>query len=235
MTARLTRMSHGPAPQSSGLEVDDAGTAVAWKDYGHRVGRFSRELSAGERAALERALAAAAAAGDPGAAPGGPLHPGGATERLTADGLPDVVLQPHAEPPPGLGDVVELLRGLREELTESPVAALELEVAGTPLRARLRHVGSQPLTVRLGTLTMQATLFGPDSTLLDSATVTVDAAGETRGIGEIGPGWSLSLTDDLAMPPPAKGGFLTVTVGTPEVDVWADGVLHGVELSWMDE
>jgi hypothetical protein len=235
MTVRLTHTSHGHAPQSSGLQVDDAGNAVAWKDYGHRVGRFARELSGSERAALESALATAAA-GDVGvAAPAGPLLPSGATEQLTADGLPDVVLQPHAEPPAGLGDVVDLLHHLRDELTESPVAALELDVSGSPLRARLRHVGSEPLTVRLGTLTLQATLFGPDSALLDSATVTVDVGGAAGEIGEVGPGWSLPLTEDLAMPAPAKGGFLSVTVGTPEVDVWDNGVLHGVELSWMAE
>lgn len=234
MTIRLTHTAHGHVPQSSGLEVDDAGNAVAWKDYGDRVGRFARELSADERGALERALASAAeAAGSVGTAPsGGPLPPSGVTEQLVADGLPDVVLPQHAEPPAGLGDVVDLLRDLREGLTESPVAALELDVSGSPLRARLRHVGSEPLTVRLGTLTLQATLFGPDSTLLDSATVSVDAA---REAGPVGPGWSLPLTEDLAIPAPARGGFLTVTVGTPEVDVWANGVLHGVELSWMAE
>lgn len=235
MTVRLTHMAHGHVPQSSGLEVDDAGNAVAWKDYGHRVGRFARGLSADERGALERALASAAeAAGDVGAAAaGGPLPPSGVTEQLTADGLPDVVVQQHAEPPAGLGDVLDLLRDLRASLTESPVAALELDVSGSPLRARLRHVGSEPLTVRLGMLTLQATLFGPDSTLLDSATVTVDAGGGEAAA--VGPGWSLPLTEDLSIPAPAKGGFLTVSVGTPEVDVWADGVLHGVELSWMAE
>ena len=231
MTVRLTRTAHGHGPQSSGLDVADDGTVTAWQDYGHRVGRFARDLAAGERAALERALAAAAAAGEP-AAPGGPLRPGGATERLTADGLPDVVLTPHAEPPAGFGDLVDLLRTIREDVAGSPVAAIELEVTGTPLAARLRHVGSESIALRMGTLTLQATLFGPDSALLDSAAVTVDASGWT---GRADPGWSLPLADDLGLAAPRGGGFLTVTVGTPDVDVRGDGVLHPAELSWMAE
>jgi len=232
MTVRLTRMSYGLAPQSFSLAID-GGTLTAGQDFGYRAGRFARQLTPAEQAELERVVAAAANVAEP-PVPGidQPLRPDGVTERLSADGLPDVVLTPPAEPPAGYGDLVRLLRSLREDLGESAVAALELDVAGPPLRARLRHVGSEPLAVRLETLTLQATLFGPDSALVDSATVRVDPP-DTGG--EVGPGWSLPLTDDLAIAAPAKGGFLTVTVGTPEVDVYGDGVLHPVELSWMAE
>ena len=232
MNVRFTRMPHGLAPQSWSLAIDGA-HLTAGQDFGHRAGRFARELSAAEQADLERAIAAAAGARAP-SAPGTdrPLRPEGVTEWISADGLPDVGFDPHAEPPAGYGELLQLLRALREDLAESPVAALELDVTGPPLRARLRHAGTEPLAVRLGPLTLQATLFGPDSTLLDSATVTVDAPGETD---EVGPGWSLPLTDDLAIPGPAEGGFLTVTVGTPSVDVYGDAVLHPVELSWMAE
>jgi hypothetical protein len=161
-----------------------------------------------------------------------PLRPDGVTERISADGLPDVVLEPPADPPAGYADLLALLRALRDDDTESPLAAIELDVTGPPLRARLRHVGSEPLAVRLGTLTLEATLFGADSTLLDSATVSVDASGEGA---EVGPGWSLAIAHDLAVAGPANGGFLAVTVGTPEVDVYGDGVLHPVELGWMAE
>ena len=234
MTARLTRTAHGLVSQSSGIEIGDDGRAAAWATSGHRVGRFARELSGGERAALERALAAARDAGDPPAPRPADqaVHPGGATEQLTADGLPDIVLDAHQEPPPGSEDLVRLMRTLREDLTGSPVAAIELEVSGSPLGARLRHVGSEPVAVRMATLTVQATLFGPDSALVDSATPTVDASGAGR---QAGLGWSLPLADDLGLAAPRNGGFLTVTVGTPEVDALGDGVLRPDALTWMTE
>lgn len=232
MRVSLTRASHGHAPQSFSLEID-GGTMTAGQDFGRRVGRFARQLAPAEQEALERAVAAAANVVEPPAPEADrPLRPDGVTEELSADGLPDVVLEPPADPPAGYADLVRLLRSLREDLAESAVAALELDVSGPPLRARLRHVGSEPLAVRLETLTLQATLFGPDSTPLDRATAQVDASGAG---GEVGPGWSLPLTDDLAIAAPAKGGFLTVSVGTPYVDVYGNGVLHPVKLSWMAE
>jgi hypothetical protein len=234
MTARLTRTAHGLTLQSSGIEIGDDGRAAAWSTSGHRVGRFARTLSAGERAAFERALTAARDAGEPPApGPAGQaVHPGGATEQLIADGLPAIVLDAHQEPPPGSEDLVRLMRTLREDLAASPVAAIELDVSGSPLGAWLRHVGSEPVAVRIATLTVQATLFGPDSALLDSATHTVDASGAGS---QAGPGWSLPLAEDLGLAAPSEGGFLTVTVGTPEVDALGNGVLHPAELAWMTE
>jgi len=239
MTVRLTRTAHGLTSQSSGIEIGDDGRAAAWATSGHRVGRFARELSAGEQAALERVLAAAREAaaqeiGDSSAPqpPGQAVRPGGATEYLTADGLPDVVLAAPQEPPPAVDGLIRLMRTLFEDLARSPVAAIELEVRGSPFRARLRHLGSEPITVRMATLTVQATLFGPDSALIDSATHTVDASSAGNPAG---PGWSLPLTDDLGVAAPRKGGFLTVTVGTPEVDALGNGVLHPAVFTWMME
>ena len=234
MTVRLTRTSHGRPPQLLGIEVDDDGHAISWQASGHRVGRFARELSTAERAALERALdsarnADAEAAPDPA---GQPVRPSGATEQLTADGLPDVVLDAHGSPPPGFEDLFGLLRDLREDLTDSPVAAIELQVGGSPLGARLRHMGSQPVTVRMATLSVQATLFDKNSAIVDSTTHTVDASGSD---GPVGSGWELHLVDDLGVAAPRKGGFLTVTVGTAEVDALGDGVLRRAEFSWMTE
>lgn len=231
MTARLTRTVPGPAPQSSGLEIDDDGRVTGWQTSGHRVGRFARELSAPERAALERALASARSADAP-PAPGGVTRPGAAIEQLTADGLPDLVLDPNGTPPAGWDDLVGLLLSVREDLADSPVAAVELEVAGSPLGVRLRQVGPQPLAVRMATLTVQATLFDRDSALLNSVTHTVDGSGAT---GQVGPGWELRLADDLGLAAVPPGGFLTVTVGPSELDVRGDGVLRRAEFGWITE
>jgi hypothetical protein len=234
MTVRLTRTSHGGPPQSLGIEINDDGRATSWQTSGHRVGRFARELSATERTTLERAMASARnanaeAAPDPAAQP---VRPSGATEQLTAEGLPDVVLDAHGTPPPGFGELIQLLLSLREDLTESPVAAIELAVDGSPLGARLRHIGAQPVTVRMATLTLQATLFDKNSAIVDSATHTIDAAGTE---GPVGLGWELTIANDLGLAAPRKGGFLTVTVGAPEVDSLGDGVLRRAEFSWMTE
>jgi hypothetical protein len=227
MTVRLTYTSYG------GIEIDDAGHAHSWQTSGHRVGRFARELSASERTALERALISARDAGAEAAPdrPDDPLLPGEAIERLTADGLPVVVLVGHAEPPAGIGGLVELLRALREDLAGSPVAAIELEVDGSPLGAQLRHVGSEPIAVRGGMVTVQVTAFGRDSAILDSTVQTVDAGVD----GPVEAGWELPLVDDLGLTAPPPGGFLTVTVDTLEVDTIGDGVLRPAEFSWMTE
>jgi hypothetical protein len=233
MTVRLTRTSNGPQAQWQGIEIDDGGHAASWQTSGNRVGRFARDLSAPERQALDRALAAAGDADAPAAPdPAQAQRPSGTTEQLTADGLPDVVLDAHETPPEGFGDLVRLLLTLREKLADSPMAAIELEVDGSPLGARLRHVGFEPVAVRMATLTLQATLFDRDSAIVDSATHTVDASDAD---GKMGPGWSHPLTDDLGLAAPREGGFLTVTVGTAEVDALGDGVLRSAEFSWMTE
>jgi hypothetical protein len=233
MTVRLTRTSHGTLPESVGIEIDDGGRATGWQTSGNRVGRFARDLSAQERVALDRALTSAREADAPAAPdPNAVKPPSGATEQLIADGLSGVVLDERAAPPPGFKKLVRLLLRLREDLVESPLAAIELGVDGPPFRAQLRHVGLEPVRVRMGTLTVLATLFKRNSAIEDSKTYTVDASGVN---GPVAPGWTLPLVDDLAIDTPRKGRFLTVSVGTPEVDALGDGVLRSVEFSWMTE
>jgi hypothetical protein len=233
MTVRLTRTSHGTPPDSAGIEIDDKGHATGWQTSGNRVGRFARELLPQERVALDRALTSARGADAPAIPdPNAVRPPSGATEQLIADDLPGVVLDEHPTPPPGFKKLVRLLLSLREDLVESPIAAIELEVDGPPFRAQLRHVGSEPVSVRMGTLTVLATLFKRNSAIEDSKTYTVDASEDN---GPVWPGWTLPLVDELVIDAPRKGGFLTVSVGTPEVDALGDGVLRSVEFSWMTE
>jgi hypothetical protein len=233
MTIRLTRTSHGGPPLFLGIEIDDDGRAAGWQTSGNRVGRFARELSTRERSTLERALTSARSAGAPaGLDPTSQVQPpSGATEQLTANDLPAVVLSAHQKPPAGFKDLFKLLRKLRDQLADSPVAAIELRVDGPPFDAQLRHLGHQPVTVRMGTLGVKATLFKRDSAIADSKTYTVDAGVN----GPVGPGWTLPLVDDLAIDAPRKGGFLSVSVGTAEVDALGDGVLRSAEFVWMSE
>ncbi len=230
MTLRLTRTTHGARTASATLEIDGDRASCA-QASGQRVGRFARSLSTRERRALDRALAAAASA-EPPAPPAGPFRPSGTVEQLIGDGLPELVLDSAATPPGAFKDLLRLLFRLRENLGESPVAVIELEVAGTPPGARLRHLGSDPIRLRISTLTLTTTLFGPDSAIVDTSSEVVEASAVD---GQVGPGWAIPLVSDLGVAAPAKGGFLTVTVGTAEVDALGDGVLRPAVLSWMSE
>jgi hypothetical protein len=237
MTVRLTRSAHGRRPQSSGIEIDDDGLATGWSTCGNQVGRFARQLRADERESVARALAVAQSAGGAdGAAPAAPeaadepRRPSGVTEELVADGLPELDLGGSSTP--ALTALIALLRALRDELGASPVAAIELEVAGRPLGARLRHVGVDPIRVRGATLSVRATTFDRDSAIVDSAILTVDGPAVD---GTIEAGWQWRLTDDLGVRLAPRGGFLTVTVGILEVDSLGDGVLRPAEFSWMSQ
>lgn len=233
MTIRLTRTSHSRPSRSFGLEIDDDGFATGYQTSGHRVGRFARELTARERKALDRGLSAVKESdSDPADHPGAARKPGGSTEQLVADGLPDVRFDANDTPPKPFTSLLKRLIALREDLIASPLAAIELEVTGSPYSVRLQHVGTEPVPVRLGPLTLRATLFDKDSAIVDRASNTVDATGTESPVG---PGWVLELTDDLGLAPPQKGGFLTVNLGTPEIDSLGDGVLRPAEFSWMAE
>lgn len=228
MTIRYVTTSPGPRPQSYGVEIGDDFTALGWQTFGDRVGRFRRALTATERQAVERALDAARVAG-PTPPAGGPRRPGATTERIIADGVDLVV---GDDTPAGATGLVDRLRDLQADLADSPVAAVELEVTAPPLGGRLRHVGAEPIAVRVASLTVSVAVFGPDNALVDTVDRTVGAS----VVGDlIKSGWTLTLADDLGAPPVPAGGFLTVTVGGAELDVLADGILRAVEWGWVSE
>ena len=231
MTVRLTRTSHGGIPDLAVLTVDDDGNASYAQTSGHRIGRFARSLSGSERKALQRALTAASTASAPDA-PAGPAQPSGTVEQLVADGLPDLVLDSGAAPPPGFRQLLRVLLRLRGDISDSPLAAIEVEVTGSPRAVRLRHLGSEPVRVRLSTMTVEATLFGPDSAIVESRSETVDGSAVD---GTVEPGWVLPLVADAGIGEAAKGGFVTVSVGPAEVDALGDGVLRPAEFSWAGE
>lgn len=228
MSIRYVVNSPGPRAQYSGVQIDDDSTAVGWQTDGDRVGRFRRALTPTERRALRRALDAArdARSAPPAAAP---RRPGATTERVIADG---VDLTAGAEVPPAAADLVDRLRELQGRLSGSPVAAVALEVTGPPWTARLRHVGDEPVAVRMASLTLTVAVFGPDGALID----TVDRAVDGSGVGDrVGTGWTLSLVEDLDRPAVPAGGFATLTVAGAQADVRDDGILREVEWGWVNE
>lgn len=232
MIIRYVSTTPGPRGQSSGVEIDDAFTAVGWQTDGGTVGRFRRSLDPAERDGLVRALDAARHI-DPDPPTGGPRRPGAGSERIIADG---VDLTVGAEADPAAADLVDRLRDLADRLTGDPVAAVILEVAGPPWTVRLRQAGAAELTLRGSALTVSVTTFGPDSDILDSTERTVDLTAERTGDGDrVGPGWTLDLVENLATPAVPADGFATVVVSGAEADVRGDGIVRGVEWGWVSE
>lgn len=229
MTVQLTHSSATRPPATSAIEISE-GRATRWTTSGNRVGRFARELTGRERAALQRAMsdARSAAQSETETHGGPPAAPHRVEDTLTGDGLPEVVMAGGAAPPAGFARLVRLLRRLREDLAESPVAALALEVDGTPLGARLMHKGSEPITVRAGTVTVRWAVFDADSSVVGTATHSVDLA----LTGPVAPGWSVTLATDLGPADLPPRGLRTVTVGAIDVDSLGDGVLRPAVLSW---
>jgi hypothetical protein len=233
MTLRLIMSYYGSSTIEAALEVDDDGRATGWQTAGRRVGRFARALTAAERRALRNALEAGPGAGDAsGETNDAPLPPSGASEQLVGDGFA-ATFDPSIGPPEGLEQTFAVLRAIREDLEASPVAAIELDVSGTPLRALVRHAGTDPIQVRVdGALQVQITAYGKNSRVVDSITHTVDTGGLT---GSVGAGWGLELIDDVGISDPGRGGFLSVSVGSLDVDSRGDGVLRQADLSWVSE
>lgn len=133
-----------------GIEIRDD-RAVSWTNLGERAGSFARALSDRERDALERALASARVVDPepPEKTPRPPIAPSGQREELRVEGGLVVSFDPHEPIPEGVAKLTKVLRKLDETLGEHPVAAIELEVRGKPLGARLLHVGAEPLAVRM--------------------------------------------------------------------------------------
>ena len=241
MTLRLTLSAYGSSHLEIGLVVDDDGHVTGWQTSGWRVGRFGRELTATERASLAAALEAAshstrpepAEGQDADSPPTAPRPPSGSTEQLVAHGLPDATFASNATPPPGFEDLIEVLRGVREHIAEFPVAAIELDVSGSPLSARLRHVGTEPVDVRSDDeLLIEAVVYDEDYLEVERAAPPVSSAGPN---GAVFPGWELDLVDRLDLSPPPRGGFVSISVGSLRVDSLGDGVLRQAEFSWVSE
>lgn len=238
MTLRLTLSYYGSSTLEIGLAIDDDGHVTGWQTSGWRVGRFARDLTVEERTELQRALDLARSAadrkGEPPAEPAAPSRPpSGATEQLVADGLPDATFASNADPPPGFEALITMLRGVREDLAESPVAAIELEVSGSSLRSRLRHVGSEPIDVRgSGEIRLEALVYDKDYLVIESESHTVETADLD---GAVSVGWELKLVDRLALSTPPRGGFLSVRASSLRVDSVGDGVLRQTDFSWVSE
>ena len=152
-----------PPPDWEILQVGDDGAFLMWRSVNSPVvGRFGGTLAPAVVDQLRAESAAAAATGDLAQMP--PAD--SAIERIATDkakaslGHPDEVGGPW-------GTFISHVRKLLDELTNSPVAAIGLQVAPNASSARLQHLGENPVLIDLSRLSVRAVLWGPGYDKLD--------------------------------------------------------------------
>jgi hypothetical protein len=187
LTVSITRSGgRTPPPDRERLEIADDGTFTMWRSVRSPVvGRFGGGLDEGLSEQV-RELAAAASAVEP---PAEAQVPGAATETVTIDGV-SFRTGSSNDPPGPWGGLVEALRSWLRELTNSPVAAVALEVAGDGSSAKLVHRGDDTIAVDLSSLSVRAVVWGPGWEQRGDW-----SAGPSTGDArvEAGPGWSYDL------------------------------------------
>jgi hypothetical protein len=174
------------------LVIDGDGTFELWRSsHAGPVGRFAGTLDDDTLGSLRAEVDAATTAG--------PLEegvrlPGGRTEEIRSGDL--AVVMPDEDPGGPWGVLAARLRGLLDELTAFPAAAVALEVRDDG--ATLRHSGTEPLTLRLGDLGVHVIRYGPGYARQDEWR-SPPAAGASEPVAAQ-PGWSLDLPFDHGLP-----------------------------------
>lgn len=211
MTALRYRRAGGrPPSDAEQLDVDGTSFSLRRTIGGPRVGRFAGAVAPEVASAIDRLAGQVAEQGDlvtlpPRDAALETLELGGATLRGGH----------HQAPQGAWGEAVALARRLVDDLTDHPVAALDLAVVDGGATARIRQVGEEPVLVDLAGATARATRTGPDGRLLG------DWRGDVQPLGVnpvgAGPGWALDigLVHGFGLEP---GDALTVVVVLGLVD-----------------
>ena len=185
------------------MEVDEDGAWRALVTSGERVGRFGGRLGDGDLDDLKEEVAASTRAGAP--AREDPWPAGGLVETFWAGEVVAQLAQDE-EPDEAWRALVGRCRQLLAAAPGSPLAALEASAAGD---GAVRHVGSEPLATDGSGFTVEATLYGPDSSLLGSYATTVPGPGD----GVVPPGWEAPLGLSASGLAPTGGQTVGVSVG----------------------
>jgi hypothetical protein len=168
------------------VEVADDGAISGWRTVSTSgVGWFAGVLPGDELAALDSAVSAVDGLAPPSGLPA-PVAPTETLE-LGAAGPVAVAHVLDSDPEPW-GRVVAAARQLLERLTDFPRAAIGISVPAAD-RARLEHLGTDPLELDLATVTVRATAWRG----------YYEPAGDWSGAVagpervEVGPGWTHDL------------------------------------------
>jgi hypothetical protein len=168
------------------VEVTGDGAISGWRTVSTSgVGWFAGALPADETAALSAVVSAVAGASPPSGLP----PPDAPTETLElGDSGPVPVAHVLASDAGPWSRVVAAARQLLERLTDFPRAAIGVSLSAAD-RARLEHLGSDPLELDLATVTVRATAWRGYYEPAGDWTSAV--AGPERV--EVGPGWTHDL------------------------------------------
>jgi hypothetical protein len=168
------------------VEVADDGAISGWRTVSTSgAGWFAGVLPADETAALSAAVSAVAGVSPPSGLPA----PEAPTETLElGDGAPVSVEHVVSSDPGPWSHLVAAARELLERLTDFPRAAIGISLP-TADRARLKHLGTDPLELDLATVTVRATAWRGYYEPAGDWTSVV--AGPERV--EVGPGWTHDL------------------------------------------
>ncbi len=138
------------------VEVADDGAISGWRTVSTSgVGWFTGVLPADETDALSAMVSAVAGTAPPSGLPA----PGAPTETLElGDGDPVSVEHVVGSDPGAWSQLVAAARQLLERLTDFPRAAIGISLPAAG-RARLAHLGPDPVVLDLATITVEATAW----------------------------------------------------------------------------
>jgi hypothetical protein len=185
-TFRYRRAGGQPPSDAELLDLDGAEFTLVRTIGGPRVGCFAGRVLGDVVATVDRLAAAVAAQGDLATVP--PRD--AALETLELGGV-RLRGGHHQRPDGAWAEAIALARRLVDELTDSPVAALGLDVVDDGATARVRHLGDEPVVVDLAGATARADHTAGDGRLLGSWQGDVHPLAVNPV--ETGPGWALDV------------------------------------------
>ena len=168
------------------LEIEDDGSFVLTRTVGGpRVGSFAGTISKQALAALVKLVEKADDLDD--RPTGLPPHVIESVETTRAD----ITVGAHSKAAGPATKLVKRMRQLADELTDHPVAALELRVADDGHAITLASVGTEPVGADLGSASITWTLFGQGEELLTAGEIEGPANAGSKA--HLAAGWSAEL------------------------------------------
>jgi hypothetical protein len=189
----LTKYHRGggrPPRDDETLEIDDDGSFVLRRTVGGpRVGGFAGTISKQALTGLKRLVEAADDFED--RPTGLPPH----VLETVSTARADIAIGVRSKAKGPAVKLAKRLRQLADDLTDEPLAALELGVASDGAGITLASVGSEPVEVDFGAASLTFNLSGEREELLTEGDIAgpEDARGRTR----LDPGWTARLPIDL--------------------------------------
>jgi len=208
------------------LEIENDGSFTMWRSVGWAtvpptpVGRFAGQVNKNDLRLLKEEAGAASGAGDLSSR----MQPGIPVETIETEGA-SAEVTPGRDIPGPWGKLVEHLRELLGSLADQPAAALALEVAGDRQRARLVHLGDDPLRLDLGEVTLHVSQQSQTGAGLGEWRLpATDLGGEITAEA----GWSIDLPFDHGLTL-ETGSSMTVVANLVAFD--EDGLAVPVSLA----